>query len=109
MFAVSQFDMLRSLQVDFNLFLKSLTNPDGSRVWSVAQVNAIPIGEYRLPMNTDGRRRCDHDRHGLVLGFRIGLLPDPMARSHGASGDRLHPFDHLSSLGCPPWSQVFRL
>jgi len=28
----------------FNLWLTSLTNPDGSRVWSVAQVNAIPIG-----------------------------------------------------------------
>jgi len=28
----------------FNLFLKSLLNPDGSRVWSTAQVNAIPIG-----------------------------------------------------------------
>lgn len=31
---------------DFNLFLKSLKNPDGSPVWSVAQVNAIPIGEF---------------------------------------------------------------
>ncbi|WVO23389.1 uncharacterized protein IAS62_004741 [Cryptococcus decagattii] len=28
----------------FNLWLKSLTNPDGTRVWSVAQINAIPIG-----------------------------------------------------------------
>lgn len=29
---------------DFNLWLKSLTNPDGTRRWSVAQINAIPIG-----------------------------------------------------------------
>ena len=28
----------------FNLFLKSLTNPDGSPVWTVTQVNAIPMG-----------------------------------------------------------------
>ncbi|KAL3419931.1 major facilitator superfamily transporter [Phlyctema vagabunda] len=28
----------------FSLFLKSLKNPDGSRVWNTAQVNAIPIG-----------------------------------------------------------------
>ncbi|KIR31094.1 hypothetical protein I352_06523 [Cryptococcus deuterogattii MMRL2647] len=28
----------------FNLWLKSLTNPDGTRRWSVAQINAIPIG-----------------------------------------------------------------
>ncbi|TVY45354.1 Pantothenate transporter [Lachnellula subtilissima] len=28
----------------FNLFLKSLKHPDGSRVWSTSQVNAIPIG-----------------------------------------------------------------
>lgn len=30
--------------VYFNLFLKSLTNPDGSQRWSTAEVNAIPIG-----------------------------------------------------------------
>ncbi|AAW46254.1 conserved hypothetical protein [Cryptococcus deneoformans JEC21] len=28
----------------FNLWLKSLTNPDGTPRWSVAQINAIPIG-----------------------------------------------------------------
>jgi hypothetical protein len=28
----------------FGLFLKSLTNSDGKRTWSTAQVNAIPIG-----------------------------------------------------------------
>ncbi|KIW53128.1 hypothetical protein PV05_08722 [Exophiala xenobiotica] len=28
----------------FNLFLKALKNPDGTPVWSVQQVNAIPIG-----------------------------------------------------------------
>lgn len=27
----------------FNLFLKSLRNPDGSRTWSTSQVNSIPI------------------------------------------------------------------
>ncbi|KAJ5760323.1 Major facilitator superfamily domain general substrate transporter [Penicillium odoratum] len=30
--------------VYFSLFLKSLKNPDGSARWTVAQVNAIPIG-----------------------------------------------------------------
>lgn len=29
---------------DFNLWLKSLTHPDGTPRWSVAQINAIPIG-----------------------------------------------------------------
>lgn len=109
MFAVFSFHVFRNLPVDFNLFLKSLTNPDGSRVWSVAQVNAIPIGEYLPATRADGRRRCDHDRHGLVLGFRIGLLPDPMASSDGASGDWIYPLDNLGNLGCTPWSQVFRL
>ncbi|KAI1805099.1 putative allantoate permease [Daldinia bambusicola] len=28
----------------FNLFLKSLKNPDGTPVWTTSQVNAIPIG-----------------------------------------------------------------
>lgn len=28
----------------FSLFLKSLENPDGTKVWNTAQVNAIPIG-----------------------------------------------------------------
>ena len=28
----------------FGLFLKSLTNANGTRTWSTAQVNAIPIG-----------------------------------------------------------------
>lgn len=32
------------LTPDFSLFLKSLKNADGSPVWTVAQVNAIPIG-----------------------------------------------------------------
>jgi hypothetical protein len=109
MFAYSRLHVLRSLSVDFNLFLKSLTNPDGSRVWSVAQVNAIPIGEYLPATRADGRRRCDHDSHGLVLGVRIGLLPDPMAGRHGASGDWIHPLDHLGDMGCSPRSQVFRL
>lgn len=27
----------------FNLFLKSLRNPDGSATWTVSQVNSIPI------------------------------------------------------------------
>lgn len=30
--------------VYFSLFLKSLKNPDGSKRWSTAEVNAIPIG-----------------------------------------------------------------
>ncbi|KAI0378174.1 putative allantoate permease [Hypomontagnella monticulosa] len=32
------------LLIDFNLFLKSLKNPDGTPVWTTSQVNAIPIG-----------------------------------------------------------------
>jgi hypothetical protein len=28
----------------FGLFLKSLRNPDGTKTWTVAKVNAIPIG-----------------------------------------------------------------
>ena len=28
----------------FAVFLKALKNPDGSRLWSTSQVNAIPIG-----------------------------------------------------------------
>lgn len=28
---------------DFNLFLKSLKNPNGTSVWSVESINAIPI------------------------------------------------------------------
>ncbi|KAH6887731.1 putative allantoate permease [Thelonectria olida] len=34
--------------VYFSLFLKSLKNADGSARWSVAQVNAIPIGAYGI-------------------------------------------------------------
>jgi len=49
MSAFPSFHGLRSLPIDFNLFLKSLMHPDGTRVWSVAQVNAIPIGEYLSP------------------------------------------------------------
>ena len=33
---------------DFNLFLKSLVNPDGTAVWSVTALNLIPIGGYSL-------------------------------------------------------------
>ncbi|OCF78525.1 hypothetical protein I204_00465 [Kwoniella mangroviensis CBS 8886] len=32
----------------FNLFLKSLKNPDGTAVWSVAQVNALPMVGYAI-------------------------------------------------------------
>lgn len=28
----------------FSLFLKSLKNADGSKVWTVSEINAIPIG-----------------------------------------------------------------
>ena len=34
--------------LDFNLFLKSLVNPDGTAVWSVTALNLIPIGGYSL-------------------------------------------------------------
>ncbi len=29
---------------DFNLWLKSLKNPDGTSRWGVSEINAIPIG-----------------------------------------------------------------
>nr|XP_018259887.1 uncharacterized protein I303_07959 [Kwoniella dejecticola CBS 10117]OBR82045.1 hypothetical protein I303_07959 [Kwoniella dejecticola CBS 10117] len=32
----------------FNLFLKSLKNPDGTPVWSVAEVNALPMAGYAI-------------------------------------------------------------
>jgi len=32
----------------FNLWLRSLTNPDGSKVWSVNSLNAIPIAGFAL-------------------------------------------------------------
>lgn len=38
------------LNPDFNLFLKSLTNSDGTPRWSVAQLNAIPIGGAAIGM-----------------------------------------------------------
>ncbi|WRT70604.1 uncharacterized protein IL334_007602 [Kwoniella shivajii] len=32
----------------FNLFLKSLKHADGTAVWSVAQINALPLGGYAI-------------------------------------------------------------
>jgi hypothetical protein len=37
-------DQCRSLHADFNLWLKSLTNANGDKIWSVSAINAIPIG-----------------------------------------------------------------
>ncbi|KAL7420923.1 hypothetical protein Q5752_004877 [Cryptotrichosporon argae] len=34
----------------FNLWLKSLVNPDGTKVWSVNALSAVPIGGYALQM-----------------------------------------------------------
>lgn len=34
----------------FQLWLKSLENPDGSPVWGISQLNAIPMGGYAMQM-----------------------------------------------------------
>lgn len=34
----------------FQLWLKSLKNPDGSPVWGISQLNAIPMGGYAMQM-----------------------------------------------------------
>ena len=33
---------------DFNLFLKSLKNPDGTAVWTTTKLTAIPMGGYAI-------------------------------------------------------------
>ena len=43
----SEFELMWRPASDFNLWLKSLTNADGSPVWSIAQLNTIPIGVSR--------------------------------------------------------------
>lgn len=32
----------------FQLWLKSLLNPDGSKVWGIIQLNAIPMGGWAM-------------------------------------------------------------
>lgn len=43
------------------------------------------------------------------MGFRVGLLPDPMASSHGSSDNWIRPLDHLGYLERTTGSQVLRL
>jgi len=47
-----------------------------------------------------------HYSHGLGLGLRFRLLPNPMAGGHGPSSHWLHSIDHLGSLECPARSQI---
>ena len=37
-----------TLRADLNLFLKSLTHPDGTKVWATADLSTIPIGGYAI-------------------------------------------------------------
>lgn len=87
---------------DFNLWLKSLTNPDGTRRWSVAQINAIPIGgsaiagtsppftiHFLVPSTTSYPSPSaihyaklelilNHSGNDLGMGLHLRLLPNTM-------------------------------
>ncbi|WRT63778.1 uncharacterized protein IL334_000703 [Kwoniella shivajii] len=64
----------------FNLWLKSLKNPDGTAVWSVAQVNAIPIGGGAITIATIWTWGFISDRFQtrwipVVVQACIGIIP----------------------------------
>ncbi|KAL0572107.1 hypothetical protein V5O48_009860 [Marasmius crinis-equi] len=64
----------------FSLFLKSLKNPDGTNVWSVSAINAIPIGGQAIQVVFVWIWALASDyfknRHWLiVLQAVIGLIP----------------------------------
>jgi len=84
----------------FNLFLKSLKNPDGTPTWSVAQVNAIPIAGSAINVFFGKRLRarntithpkspnlccCNLPLASLGLGHPIRSSPNTLAAS-GLSG-----------------------
>ncbi|KAK7056520.1 hypothetical protein VNI00_003076 [Paramarasmius palmivorus] len=64
----------------FSLFLKSLKNPDGTNVWSVSAINAIPIGGQAIQVAFVWIWAFLSDwlgnRHLLILAQAvIGLIP----------------------------------
>nr|XP_018266752.1 uncharacterized protein I303_00728 [Kwoniella dejecticola CBS 10117]OBR88910.1 hypothetical protein I303_00728 [Kwoniella dejecticola CBS 10117] len=64
----------------FNLYLKSLTNADGSKTWSVAQINAIPIGGGAITIVTIWVVGFLSDRYQnrwvpVVVQACIGIIP----------------------------------
>lgn len=107
---------------DFNLWLKSLTNPDGTRRWSVAQINAIPIGgsaiagtspppniRFLVPSTTSyaslstipyAKLELILTRSGndLDMGFHLRLLSNTMDPHRHSSWYRSHPRHHHEYL-----------
>ncbi|PBL01328.1 major facilitator superfamily transporter [Armillaria gallica] len=66
--------------VYFNLWLKSLKNPDGTSRWGVSEINAIPIGGQAIQVAFDWIWALLSDwlktRHWLIiLQGIIGLIP----------------------------------
>ncbi|KAF9003169.1 retrograde regulation protein 2 [Hymenopellis radicata] len=66
--------------VYFNLWLKSLTNPDGSKRWTVSQINVIPIGGGAIQVAFVWIWALLSDwlktRHWLIIAQAvIGLVP----------------------------------
>ncbi|WWC66633.1 uncharacterized protein I206_100536 [Kwoniella pini CBS 10737] len=64
----------------FNLYLKSLKNADGSATWSVAQINAIPIGGGAITIVTIWTVGYLSDRFQnrwipVVVQACIGIIP----------------------------------
>lgn len=55
--------------VYFNLFLKSLTNADGSARWNTSQVNAIPIGTSAIQVVFGESWNC----HSTTLSIQANL------------------------------------
>lgn len=111
---------------DFNLWLKSLTNPDGTRRWSVAQINAIPIGgsaiagtspppniRFLVPSTTSypslstipyAKLELILTRSGndLDMGFHLRLLPntmDPHCHSSWYRSHTRHYHEYLERVG----------
>lgn len=69
----------------FGLFLKSLKNPDGTKVWTVSQINAIPIGGGAIqvvfgmhPRTSRSLMRLAKQIYSLDLGSFIRFSGDQM-------------------------------
>jgi len=66
----------------FNLFLKSLTNPDGTPRWTTEQVNAIPIAGgainvvFGTPPPSIFLKSLLTARHSLDMGHIVRRISD---------------------------------
>lgn len=92
----------------FQLWLKSLVDANGNKIWGITELNAIPMGGWAM-QSTSSFSRLTVSCRSLAGGVCLRLLQDSLADPHCDLYRWYTKFHHNDDLGRPYERQVLCL